>query len=433
MNINQFFNDLAANNSRLFKLSELTKHKDDLVLKEAIRLALDPFTLFYLRKIPEYSYKASRPNYSLEVALNDLSKLSSRELTGNAAISYLADMLGCLDSDDAKVIERIIKKDLKCGVSISTANNIWPNLIAEYPCMLCSGYEDKLVAKIKWPALAQKKEDGARFNAIVRDGAVEFRTRSGKELDLLGYLDDDFIQMAAGQSVVFDGELLVELADGTIAPRTEGNGIISKAGKGTISSTEANQVRAQLWDMIPYDHFIAGHYKVGYQTRLNHLNEAIKLSSTNVHVVETTEVQTIEEARVIFNKYLLEGFEGIILKDAHSIWENKRSKSQIKFKAELEADLKIVGIQEGTGKYVGKLGAIDVESADGIIRVSVGSGFSDAQRADLDEWFSNIGKIAAVKYNARLKNKDGEESLFLPIFLEVRDDKTEADSSIDIK
>ena len=43
------------------------------------------------------------------------------------------------------------------------------------------------------------------------------------------------------------------------------------------------------------------------------------------------------------------------------------------------------------------------------------------------------GKIISVKYNARIKNTSGEESLFLPVFLEVRNDKEVADSSIKIK
>jgi hypothetical protein len=39
----------------------------------------------------------------------------------------------------------------------------------------------------------------------------------------------------------------------------------------------------------------------------------------------------------------------------------------------------------------------------------------------------------AVKYNARIKNKSGEESLFLPVFIELRDDKDVADNSKVIK
>jgi len=39
----------------------------------------------------------------------------------------------------------------------------------------------------------------------------------------------------------------------------------------------------------------------------------------------------------------------------------------------------------------------------------------------------------AVKYNSRIKNKVGEESLFLPVFIELRDDKDVADNSKVIK
>jgi DNA ligase-1 len=111
-------------------------------------------------------------------------------------------------------------------------------------------------------------------------------------------------------------------------------------------------------------------------------------------------------------------------------WEDKRSKTQIKYKGELECDLKIVGIQEGQGKYAGMLGAILCESSDGLIKVSVGSGFTDDQRKRRDVI---VGKVAAVKYNARIVNRDGEHSLFLPVLIEIRDDKTEADHSKDVK
>jgi hypothetical protein len=44
-----------------------------------------------------------------------------------------------------------------------------------------------------------------------------------------------------------------------------------------------------------------------------------------------------------------------------------------------------------------------------------------------------LGKIVAIKYNARIKNKSGEESLFLPVFVEIREDKDSADSSKEVK
>lgn len=275
------------------------------------------------------------------------------------------------------------------------------------------------------------KADGMRFNAIVRNGTVEFRTRNGKELDLLGNLSEEFIILADGKDIVFDGELLVK-DNGVILDRKTGNGILMKAQRGTLSDEEASMVNAVIWDCIPYDKFISGKDTTRYCDRI----EPITTYSLpkKISFITNTVVFNIEEARTIFEEYLAEGQEGIILKDINGIWEDKRSKTQIKFKGELECDLKIVGIQEGTlgSKYEGILGALLCESSDGIIKVGVGSGFNDEQRKK----FINdnlIGKIVAVKYNSRIITKSGEHSLFLPIFVEIREDKDVADSSGDIK
>ena len=434
MNINQFFEALASNNSRLFKEAELEKVKDNEVLKKVIFLALDPFTQFYIRKIPVYV--TDRPVWhTLESALPKLDKLSKREITGNAAIEYLRLLLSEVSPGAAKVIERIIAKDLKCGASVSTVNKIWPGLIAEYPCMLCSQYEKKLVDKIKFPAYVQMKMDGMRFNAIVKDGKVEFRSRNGKEINLLGNLEQEFLALAEGVDCVFDGELMVMFDDDyQFADRQTGNGILNKAVKGTISEKEAAQVHATLWDIIPYSDFVSGKCIGPYSTRYEVVKHKVdqQVGPKRIWNVYCVEVQNIEEAQAEFSKLYADGYEGIILKDKNGIWENKRSKSQIKFKGELECDLKIVGIQEGTGKYAGLMGALVCESADGLIKVDIGSGFKDHHRAELfDE--SIIGKVIAIKYNERIKNKQGEHSLFLPIFLELREDKTEADHSDNIK
>lgn len=429
MNYNEFFNRLAANNSRNYKIAELEAHKDNTVLREIIHLALDPFTQFYIRKIPKYTHNALQPSIALQYALSQLFDLSSRTVTGNAAIAHLTDILSSCDPDDAKVIERIIQKDLKCGVSVSTANAVWTGLVHEYPVMLCSPFEQKLVDKVKFPAIVQKKEDGMRFNAIVREGACEFRSRNGKEIQLLGELEDEFICLANGMDVVFDGELLVANDDG-FCDRQTGNGILNKANKGTIKLEEAKKVHAQLWDMIPYAYFVTGHCPTSYVLRFTNLSG--KTFPDRIHLVETSLVNSLEEAQTIFEEYLANGDEGIILKDGYGEWEDKRAKHQIKFKGELECDLKIVDVEEGTGKYEGMLGAIVCESADGILRVNVGSGFSDEQRKTFKK-SDLIDRIVAIKYNMRSKNKAGDESLFLPIFVELREDKDVADAIGDIK
>lgn len=434
MNLNAFFNSLAANPSRNFKIEQLEHNVDNTTLREVIRLALCPFTQFYIRKIPAYTCDGT--NATIDAILPALYELSSRQVTGNAAIEYLRMLLTSLNPDDAKVLERIIDKSLDCGVQVSTANAVWSGLIKEYPVMLCAQFEQKLVDRIKFPAYVQLKMDGMRFNAIVRDGKCEFRSRNGKEIQLLGNLEQEFIALAGDVDCVFDGELLVMMpGDHQFADRQTGNGILNRANKGTISAEQAAMVHATVWDVIPYVLFGDGYCATPYSTRFNSLKklvDQIPASGKKIWLVASDIVENIDEANVKFEEYLALGLEGIILKDGSGVWEDKRAKHQIKFKGELECDLKIVGVEEGTGKYAGMLGALLCESADGVIEVRAGSGFTDEQRKEL--WQQNlVDKIVAIKYNTRIKNKLGKESLFLPIVLEVRDDKEVADSSKDIK
>jgi len=415
--------DLAANPSRNYKIDKLTEHKDNRVLREVVRLTLDPFTQFYIRKIPKYE---ATGNGCLMTAMDKLFELSSRLVTGHAAIEHLTQVLTSLSPKNAKVLERIIAKDLKCGVSTATANDVWLGLILDYPCMLASQYEQKLVDKIQWPAYVQLKLDGMRFNAIVRDNQVEFKSRNGKTIDLLGNLEKQFVELANGMDVVFDGELIVK-DDNGILNRQTGNGILNKAVKGTISDKEAAMVHATIWDHIPYMYFTSGECPTPYKNRFAKLQATDKIS-----IVPNFIVDNIEEAQAKFKEYYDQGEEGIILKDMNAPWENKRSKALIKFKGELECDLKIVDVEDGTGKYEGMLGALVCESEDGIIKVKVGSGFNDEDRKKIKKQ-DVVGKVVAVKYNSRIRSKHEDESLFLPIFMEIREDKDKADSSGVIK
>jgi DNA ligase-1 len=84
---------------------------------------------------------------------------------------------------------------------------------------------------------------------------------------------------------------------------------------------------------------------------------------------------------------------------------------------------------EGKGKATGMLGAMCLQSSCGRVKVDCGTGYTDAQRKHLWEERNSLhGSVVTVKANDLL-NKEGSSvlSLFLPVFIELRD-KTEADS-----
>jgi hypothetical protein len=307
-------------------------------------------------------------------------------------------------------------------VSEATVEKIWPDLKLGYPCMLVSSLDAK--TKLTFPMIAQTKMDGMRFNAIVENGQVSYRTRNGKELDLFGVLDADVMKLTAEEAFVLDGELLMADADGKPMDRKTGNGLLTKFQKGTGTAALAKQVRAVVWDIIPLFAFHKGRCSTGYRDRHIMLHPS---QVGRIQVAPIVVVNSMDEAQTLYQQKLLEGEEGLVLKDPKGPWEDKRVKHQVKMKAELEADLVVVGYTEGTGKYAGKIGSLLVETEDGEVKTSVGTGLNDEERSMP---FSNFSKrIVAVKYNAMIEDKKtGQKSLFLPVFVEIREDKSVADN-----
>lgn len=296
----------------------------------------------------------------------------------------------------------------------------------KFPVMLVSPMKE--IHRINFPCIAQTKMDGMRAIIVVRDEEVTVYSRNGKKL--LG-LEKHFKEIVFHNNMVYDGELTVVDSEdeGIVLDRKAGNGICHKAVESvnTISDEEVERIRITLWDIIPLKAFEEGHDPTPYHLRLGELKSMPK---TGLHrIVETHDINDRDEAQELFNKMLAQGEEGIILKNDDHPWENKRSKHCVKMKAELEMDLEITGVVEGQGKNAGMAGALQCKSSDGNIVVDVGTGMDDATRINL--WESKdelIGGIVAVKYNEVIQAKSNKPaSLFLPVFVELRIDKEEAD------
>ena len=85
----------------------------------------------------------------------------------------------------------------------------------------------------------------------------------------------------------------------------------------------------------------------------------------------------------------------------------------------------VIGYEEGDGRLKGTLGTLFVDYKGN--RVGVGSGYTDEQRTLIWANKDNIeGAIIEVKYKEITKDKKtGLESLQFPVFVGIRNDKTE--------
>lgn len=434
---------VAGTSSKKEKEELLKRYHSNIELQAFFVNALSPMVRFHIKKIPTYK-SPKHPTLSLMHAMSDiLPQFSTRKVTGNAATALLKETLERLHPDDANVFERIIKKDPRIGAQVSTVNKVWPKLIPEFPVMLASAHDIKLLKALPERFIVQLKADGKRFTAFanVDEQKVTYFTRNGKEMDLKNpALDANFLKAADilceaiqdSTSWVFDGELLVKIK-GKIAERKIGNGILLKAQTDTLSEAEASAIHAMVWDAVPEGFFWRGFWQEPYENRFTELEKSVD-GMEMIEAIETHWVNSLEEAGLRYAEYVEAGEEGIIAKDPSMPWEDDRSKQQIKFKAEEECDLECIDWLPGRvgTKNEGLLGALTCKTSDGKLTVNVGGGFSDKQRKTLKPK-DVVGQIIAVRYNMKITNASGKYSLFLPRFIEIREDKDTADSLKDIK
>jgi DNA ligase 1 len=107
------------------------------------------------------------------------------------------------------------------------------------------------------------------------------------------------------------------------------------------------------------------------------------------------------------------GGEGLMLHRADAPYVTGRSDALLKLKLALDTEAKVVAHVPGNGKYRGQMGALLVETKDGI-RFKLGTGFSDAVRANPPP----IG--AVVTYTYRDVTPSGKPRF--ASFLRVRND-----------
>jgi len=413
---------LASTTSRIEKIQILESHRDNDLLKRVFKMALDPNINYYIKAVPPYEL-SEFPILHLEQALDELEVLSSRKKTGHAAIAHLQWVLSNTFMS-SEVVSYIIQRDLKCGVSEKTVNAVWKNLVPEFPCMLCAQFDQKLIDKLVWPVRAETKMDGGRVT-IIHSSVPELYSRNGKPIEVAGNVFDQLSRLTS--HYVYDGECLFVGDDGKYLDRKTSNGLFNKCIKSTASDEELSRMRFVLWDMIPINEFTTGKGQT-------HLKDRIAMLESTLHEIQSSYFRqvfgkllyTMDDVMTYYQEKRDEGEEGIVIKSLTNVFSPKRVKDLIKVKAEHSIDVMITGWKEGTNKYEGLLGALEITTSDGGVTCFVGSGFSDAERSTIGP--EVVGLIAEITYNDIIVDKrTGQKSFFLPIFQSIRLDKTVAD------
>lgn len=429
--------ELAGTSSRIEKEVIIKEHSGNRLLTKTFVSALDERNRYFFKELPEYEdfsdvYDES-DYFGLEHCIDMLAPLTNREVTGDAAKLYLANLLSTCRPTDVEVLKRVVLHDLKCGVSLKTVNKaLGYELVYDHPYMRCSSFSMKNLSKITFPAYSQIKADGAYTDIICEDGTVRFVSRSGIEY---GFTDTELTNYFSQCGGVFQGELLVLDENGEILPRKTGNGLLNS------DENLEGRIVVVVWNHVTVAEFEAKVSDTEYQHTWAVLSGLANEFPERVRLCETKLVNSMDEAVRHFSSALQRGEEGTILKDFGLVWKYHTSTLAVKLKVEFDCELEIIDKTPGEGKHAETFGSLTCGSSDRKLLVNV-SGMPDALRKEIHEnWDAWVGKIITVRSNDIIDSEDKDVmSLFLPRYIhderkakemeivEVRNDRTEADS-----
>jgi len=239
--------------------------------------------------------------------------------------------------------------------------------------------KDGRKVKIKYPCDAQPKLDGVRCMA----NGPELMSRGGKPYTVSHISAEVPLTIPP---CVLDGELYI-------------HGMPLQQLVSLVKKPKPGSENVEYW---VYDLYLPDLPEAGWTRRKNYLSlvPASLLSTSSIKVVPSTRVNNEEEMKKLHDKFVQEGYEGIILRDLDAPYGlNQRSSALIKYKEFEDDEFLITGYKEGKGKFVGCVTWI-CETADG-------ESFDCTPRGTLDQkkkWYNKandiVGKMLTVRYQA---------------------------------
>ena len=431
MNNSEIIKLIESSNSRLFKESiilEQMKKGNDIFFK-GLSFAYNKLLTFGVKQLPV----AEKNGQGLDwIEFSKIcEKLIRRELTGYAARDQIIILKDKSYKDEWNFFyRRILQKDMRCGLSERTVNNVAKKnnyeqyVIPVFSCQLaqdCELHKKKLNGKKS----LEVKLDGVRaVTVIYPSGKIDMFSRNGKELNNFNHIKDEisktFNISSIKEALVLDGEIVSDDFQTLMKQIHRKN------------SSQNKDAKLFLFDLLPLEYFKKGIYEKSYFSRIEELKkiyERFFVQSHVINIIDSVNVDLDTEKGEIefknFNKNsIINGYEGIMIKDPESFYECKRSTTWLKSKPFIEISLEVKDYEEGTGRNKGKLGAIIAEGIDGDknFKTNVGSGFTDLQRKEFwEDKDKLIGQIIEIRADSISKSQDGENwSLRFPRFKSFR-------------
>lgn len=158
------------------------------------------------------------------------------------------------------------------------------------------------------------------------------------------------------------------------------------AGRGAFAAAQAAVARQQPddapWRRLRYMVFDLPAHSGRFDQRLAALQRTVTaIAQPWVQAVPQRRVANDAELQALLREVVRGGGEGLMLRRGSSLHIPGRGDDLLKLKPFDDAEARVLAHLPGQGRHAGRLGALLVETPEGL-RFRLGSGFSDAERAN---------------------------------------------------
>lgn len=187
-------------------------------------------------------------------------------------------------------------------------------------------------------------------------------------------------------------------------------------GRGRFAELSAlvrsTQTAAEAWRQVRFALFDLPAHPGTFAERNRALSRLVEtLDNPHLQQIEQHQLNSREELELMLERVRQQGGEGLMLHHRDSRYQSGRSELLLKYKPYRDAEARVVGYTAGKGKYAGLVGALIVETDRGL-RFRLGSGLSDAERADPPP----IGSLVTYRYNGLTAGGKPRFARFLRVF-----------------
>lgn len=262
--------------------------------------------------------------------------------------------------------------------------------------MLAKKYTD-YKKELPWPVFVQAKLNGQR---MLFDGDSGW-SRGGKDIipEVINHLQCDT------DGMILDGELMLP-----------GNKLLQETMKATKKYTEG------LSDTLIYVVYDIVDESLGFAERYKKLSEWVsKITVPNIKLSTTHTANSETEIFRLHKQFVSDGFEGTMVRLGGTPYKIKyRCNQLLKYKDFTDAEFKIMGVEQGNGRFLGA--AIFVcETEGGVAFRCMPEGTMEHRRSLYEQRDKLVGNFLTIRFQ-ELSN---DRVPLFPVGVEVRETATE--------